>query len=107
MARPADCVVHQSEAVDPVLCMHCTSRCPSHATHGTAMELPIALQFGASAVRSEADRNVGGHVGLLFVWRRAIALAGALKGRRKAPKAPGAFGSGGKKNHPWADWQAR
>nr|UCK92289.1 hypothetical protein [Raoultella planticola] len=47
------------------------------------------------------------HVGLLFVWRRAIALAGALKGRRKAPKAPGAFGSGGKKNHPWADWQAR
>jgi len=66
------------------------------------MELPIALQFGASAVRSEADCNVGGHV-----WRRAIALAGALKGRRKAPKAPGAFGSGGKKNHPWADWQAR
>jgi hypothetical protein len=71
------------------------------------MELPIALQFGASAVRSEADCNVGGHVGLPFVWRRAIALAGALKGRRKAPKAPGAFGSGGKKNHPWADWQAR
>lgn len=80
---------------------------PSHATHSTAMELPIALQFGASAVRSEADCNVGGHVGLPFVWRRAIALAGALKGRRKAPKAPGAFGSGGKKNHPWADWQAR
>jgi hypothetical protein len=48
-------------------------------------------------VRSEADCNVGGHVGLPFVWRRAIALAGALKGRRKAPKAPGAFGSGGKK----------
>ena len=80
---------------------------PSHGTHSTAMELPIALQFGASAVRSEADCNVGGHVGLPFVWRRAIALAGALKGRRKAPKAPGAFGSGGKKNHPWADWQAR
>ncbi|VFR57239.1 hypothetical protein BRI6_1311 [plant metagenome] len=47
------------------------------------------------------------HVGLLFVWRRAIALAEALKGRRKAPKAAAAFGSGGRKNHPWADWQAR
>ena len=28
MARPAGCVVHQSEAVDPVLCRHCTSRWP-------------------------------------------------------------------------------
>jgi hypothetical protein len=88
--------VHQSEALDPVLCRHCTS----HATHGTAMELPIALKFGALAVRSESDRNVGGHVGLLFVWHRAVALAEAVQGRRKAPKAAAAFGSGRKEEPP-------
>lgn len=43
ITRSAGRVVHQSEALDPVLCRHCTSRWPSHATHGTAMELPIAL----------------------------------------------------------------
>lgn len=43
MARPAGCVADQSEAVEPVLCRYCTRRWPSHAMHGTAMELPIAL----------------------------------------------------------------
>ena len=43
IARPAGRVLHQSEAIDPVLCRHCASRWPSQATHGTAMELPIAL----------------------------------------------------------------
>lgn len=43
MARPVGGVVHQSEAIDPILCKHCTSRWPSQATHGMAMELPIAL----------------------------------------------------------------
>ena len=43
MAWPVGGVVHQSDALDPVFCRHCTSRRPSHATQGTAMELPIAL----------------------------------------------------------------
>ncbi len=113
IARPAGRVLHQSEAIDPVLCRYCTSRRPQprDAQHGHGIADRLAVRcIGGAWVRDrggEADCNVGGHVGLPFVWRRAIALAGALKGRRKAPKAPGAFGSGGKKNHPWADWQAR
>ncbi len=43
MTRAVGGVVHQSDALNPVFCRHCTSRWPNHATHGTAMELPIAL----------------------------------------------------------------
>ncbi len=43
MARPVGGVVHQSEAINPILCKHCTSRWPSQATQGMPMELPIAF----------------------------------------------------------------
>lgn len=43
MMSAASCVAHQSESVASVFWRRCTSRWPSHAMHGTAMELPIAL----------------------------------------------------------------
>src|SRR3989344_68029 len=43
MASAVSSVVHQSEAIGFPLSRCCNSRWPSHAMHGTAMELPIAL----------------------------------------------------------------
>ena len=107
IARPAGRVLHQSEAIDPVLCRYCTSRRPQprDAQHGHG--LPIALQFGHRRCVVRRIAMLAVIVGLPFVWRRAIALAGGVERQEKGAEGPRAFGSGGKKNHPWADWQAR
>ena len=44
--------------------------------------------------------------GAVRTVRWTVGRVGTLMGRRKAPKAAGTFGSGGR-NHPWADEQAR
>lgn len=56
MARPAGCVVDQSEAVESVLCRHCTSRLPSKPCTGR----PWSCQSPCSAERlRQACRDTG------------------------------------------------
>ena len=43
---------------------------------------------------------------LLFVWPRPMA-GPDVDGQENGAEGPTAFGSGEKRNHPWADWQAR